>query len=541
MNDTHSLAAWPPYCDRVTLGRGLRRPRRDGVLQSIKGLAFLALSLWLLGCARPAAPTPLAPSAASAASGARAAPAVAVTILHINDVYEITPLEGGRSGGLARVATVRQSLERRNPNTLFVLAGDFYSPSALGNARVDGEPLAGRQMVAVLNAAGLDLATFGNHEFDLRAQAFYQRLRESQFAYVSSNVLDSLGAAYPGVVPRRILTFPGPEGGRARIGVVAATVDANAQPYVRYRDPVTSIREQVALLRDSVDAIVALTHLSLAQDQALVEAIPEIDLVLGGHEHDNWMLRRGRRFTPILKADANVRSVIIVDLTVVAGGRPQVSPRFLAISDSVPEDSAVAAEVVRWTERAYDGFRLAGFEPGEKVAELPISLDGRETTVRNDSGPLTDLIVQAILREAPEADASVLNGGSIRIDDVVQPGPVSQYDVIRMLPFPNRVVVVELPGELLARLLEQGDANRGTGGFLHHAGIERSGTGWTVEGRPIEPARRYQVAMPEFLVSGREVGLSWLSTATPGIRVAEERRDVRLAVIELLRSRYPPD
>ena len=47
-----------------------------------------------------------------------------VTILHFNDVYEITPVEGGRSGGLARVATLRRRLLAENPNTFTLLAGD---------------------------------------------------------------------------------------------------------------------------------------------------------------------------------------------------------------------------------------------------------------------------------------------------------------------------------------------------------------------------------------------------------------------------------
>ncbi len=65
------------------------------------------------------------------------------TILQINDVYEISPLEGGKSGGLARVATVKKELLRENPNTIAVLAGDFLSPSFIGTLKTDsGEPIA---------------------------------------------------------------------------------------------------------------------------------------------------------------------------------------------------------------------------------------------------------------------------------------------------------------------------------------------------------------------------------------------------------------
>jgi 2',3'-cyclic-nucleotide 2'-phosphodiesterase (5'-nucleotidase family) len=58
------------------------------------------------------------------------------TILQINDVYEISPLEGGKSGGLARVATVKKELLRENPNTIAVLAGDFLSPFVYRHAQV---------------------------------------------------------------------------------------------------------------------------------------------------------------------------------------------------------------------------------------------------------------------------------------------------------------------------------------------------------------------------------------------------------------------
>ncbi|MFM7576381.1 MAG: metallophosphoesterase, partial [Microcystaceae cyanobacterium] len=96
------------------------------------------------------------------------------TLLHFNDVYEIMPIAGGKWGGLARVATLRQRLKQENPHTYTVLAGDLLSPSALGTAQVKGERLAGKQMVAVLNQLGLDYATFGNHEFDLSETEFLQ-------------------------------------------------------------------------------------------------------------------------------------------------------------------------------------------------------------------------------------------------------------------------------------------------------------------------------------------------------------------------------
>ena len=184
--------------------------------------------------------------------------AVQVTLLHINDVYEITPIDGGRVGGLARVATVLQRLKAANPNTRMTLGGDFVSPAAVGTARVNGERLAGRQMIAVLNAAALDLTTFGNHEFDISEAQLALRISESRFGWLSSNVTDSLNRPLLGVPRHLILRFSDARGRSARIAVVGATIDQVRKPNLRYLAPVAALRQELALLKDSADAFVAL-------------------------------------------------------------------------------------------------------------------------------------------------------------------------------------------------------------------------------------------------------------------------------------------
>jgi 5'-nucleotidase len=232
------------------------------------------------------------------AGGQKAAkPARSVTFLHFNDIYEITPLAGGTRGGLARLATIRASLARRIPGLVTDLAGDFLSPSALGQARVGGVRLAGRQMVSVLNALGLQWATFGNHEFDLRQEEFLARLDESRFGYVVSNVTDSVGQLFPHTQRHAILRVKSP-GGVVRIGLIGVVNNSTSPSWAKFGSPLDAARREVAVIKDSVDAIVALTHLSLADDQLLVESVPEIVLALGGHEHENYEIRRGPRFTP---------------------------------------------------------------------------------------------------------------------------------------------------------------------------------------------------------------------------------------------------
>ena len=145
--------------------------------------------------------------------------AAAITILHLNDVYEIDAIEGGRYGGLSRAATVLQGLERARSPVLMTLGGDYLSPSAIGTAVVDGQPLAGRQMVDVLNHVGVDWAVLGNHEFDVSETAFRARLAESRFRVVSTNVSDVNGQPFPGAVRSAIV--PVQAGGRTvRLGII---------------------------------------------------------------------------------------------------------------------------------------------------------------------------------------------------------------------------------------------------------------------------------------------------------------------------------
>src|SRR5437667_1819016 len=468
---------------------------------------------------------------------------IRVTLLHLNDVYEIAPLEQGRHGGLARVATIRRQLLAANPHTYTVLSGDLFSPSALGTAPYDGGQLNGRQMVSVLNTMGLDVATFGNHEFDLARAAFEDRLRESRFQWVSSNVRDSLGTPFDGVATHLILRVTDRRWGAQtlRIGMVGVTITSNRARYVRYLDPITAARTEARAIRDSVDILIALTHLSLPEDRELVEAAPEVDLVLGGHEHENWQVWRGPNLTPILKADANARTVDVVELAMnPRTHRPRISSRLVSITDSIAEDSATAQVVSCWLGVAYAGFRAAGFEPTAVVAEIPAQLDGRESVVRQDSTALTGLIGEALLREAPGSAVSIYNSGSIRIDDVVPPGPVSQYDVMRILPFGGKVLSLEMRGRLLRRVLDRGLQNRGAGGYLQVRGAARDSFGtWTVRGQPITDDRWYPLAINDYLVSGRASELDSLNRANADIRGLRELRDIRAAVIDELRRTYP--
>src|ERR1700694_3304016 len=170
---------------------------------------------------------------------------IEVSFVQVNDVYEIAPLSGGREGGMARVATLKKKYSRQRPNTFLVMSGDFVSPPVYNSRPYQGQAVRGRQMIEAMNAAGVDFAIFGNHEFDIRENELQARINEPGFRWISSNAFekdsqgvhpfhDKNGNALPQTY---ILTVHDAGGDSARIGLIGICIPANKASYVQYTDP----------------------------------------------------------------------------------------------------------------------------------------------------------------------------------------------------------------------------------------------------------------------------------------------------------------
>ncbi|GAX60206.1 5'-nucleotidase/2',3'-cyclic phosphodiesterase and related esterase [Candidatus Scalindua japonica] len=477
----------------------------------------------------------------AAMPGLSAGDVVKITLLHFNDVYEIDPVSGGTQGGLARVATLKKRFLKENPNTYAILAGDLFSPSALGTAPYKGGRLDGRQMVATLNTLGLDFVTFGNHEFDLNKDSFYKRLSESNATWISSNVFDEKGNSFPGVSENKIIVVTDDSGKKVRIGLFGVTLAGNQKPYVSYKNPIDTARKMVERLRSKVDILIAVTHLAIEEDMRIAKELPDIDLILGGHEHENIQVWRGLNFTPISKADANARTVYVHELFFNTDKMDlEIVSRIRFITSEIPDDPKTAKVIKRWRDAGYKGFRRAGFEPENMVVMTTESLDGLESSVRNNSTRLTELIGEGMQEVSPGAELAIFNGGSVRIDDVIPPGKVTEYDILRIMPFGGDVLSVKMKGSLLKRVLDQGRKNRGTGGYLQTINVilSNDGSTWQITGIKLKPEKIYNVAINDFLLTGKEIGLDYLTEENKDISDVGNHGDMRKALIAILKKMY---
>ena len=242
-----------------------------------------------------------------------------ITIVQINDVYEIAPLDGGKVGGMARVATVKKEYQSKNANIMLVIAGDFVSPSVYNSLKFEGNRIRGKQMVDALNTAGVDLAVFGNHEFDIPEADLQSRINESAFQWVSSNTFQKKGNDIVPFVKNTvpfpetfIKTFTDKDGTTARIGFIGLTLPFNKAAYVSYTDVFVAAQKYYDQLKSSCDAVIAVTHQAMDDDIKLARQIPGLALIIGGHEHERHYAKIGNVY--ITKADANAKSAYIIKL-----------------------------------------------------------------------------------------------------------------------------------------------------------------------------------------------------------------------------------
>jgi 2',3'-cyclic-nucleotide 2'-phosphodiesterase (5'-nucleotidase family) len=465
-------------------------------------------------------------------------------ILQINDVYKIEGLESGNTGGLARVRTLRKLLESDGTPVLVLHAGDALYPSVMSKY------LEARPMVDVLNLLDGDavkddprlIVTFGNHEFDQKdPKILNERLQESQFQWVSANVRwcnPDCDQRFPKQTDTLQMDLDG-----AKVAIFGLLYPIQ-KSYVRSTDPVAAARETVeGLRRNGAKVVVAVTHEDMGDDVKLLEQVPGIDLIVGGHDHLYMTQQVNGEW--ITKADADAKSAIVYDVTVTPAGQVHTAPLRIALDTTVPKDPAVDARVQTWMAEL--SAKLGG---NETLARTENLLEGVEPVIRGRESALGNLLTD-VAREQMQTDVAVLNGGSVRINDNIVPGPITTYDMEGIFYYTNPLVAFRVTGQQLLEMLRNSvsRADAGDGRFLQVSGLSFTyhpqGTAFVVNaedvkvgGKPLDVSASYTVASIDYLyMNGPEDGYTLFAEATrpPKVNVSREA-DLRKTVEAYLRA-----
>ena len=402
--------------------------------------------------------------------------------MHTNDVH-------GAIDGYAVVARLRDTISSRGAEVLLVDAGDYVQ----GGPDVNFDK--GADAIALMNAAGYDLAALGNHEFDYSPEILERNLAASEFRVVCANVLrsgETLTAAN--------WTYASPSGLKLGFfGLTTPETQTKAMPTVtKGLDFLAGdalydcARAQVSALRGGgADLVIALTHLGVSSESApsrsedLCAAVPEIDFVIDGHSHT--VMTAGERGEPIQSTGTKFAYIGAV---VIDNATKTIEDHFLIPTEGLESDPAVhsvAAAVHAEVDALYSEVI------GESLVELEGDRAYNRTQETNHGRLITDALKWYLLRtpDAISVDAdhliAIMNGGTIR--DYIHVGPVTRKIVYTVLPYGNTLCVVYATGAQLLEALEAATFCTPTqiGGFPHTLGIE-----WTLDTtKPYDQGEQY--------------------------------------------------
>ena len=381
-----------------------------------------------------------------------------------------------------------------------MLAGDFLSPSVASSV------FKGEQMVAALNATGVDLATLGNHEFDFGDDLLIQRMKEARWQWVISNVVDrQTGRPIGGAAPYVFRQFGTLKVGFIGLCLTTSEITADKLKHTRLIDPLTAAARFVPILQNQgAQVIVAVTHLPFAEDRRLLERFPQIDLIIGGHEHFPITATTGHAL--VSKAGSDARFVARIDVTRRPGGRVERFFQLIPVTADIPDDPR-AAEVVATYET-----RL-GVEMDVVLGEIAVPLDAEAVRLRASEQPIGNLVAD-MMRDRVDADVAIVNSGSIRGDRVYPAGPVRRRALVAVHPFGNVICKIEITGSVLLQALNSGVSRMpaASGRFPQVSGLTLTVNlgapagnrvrDVKVHGEPLDPGKRYTVAIPDFLLKG---------------------------------------
>lgn len=245
-------------------------------------------------------------------------------------------------------------------------------------------------------------------------------------------------------------------------------------------------------------------HSKYDTDRAIAAAVPELAAIIGGH--DQILLSPFRRVgkVPVLQAFEKGRYLGRIDLEIDPASRRAkfVSADYLPVTAAIEPDPEIAAVVETYHARLDKMFTAT-------IGRSGVFLDGERQNVRYVETNLGNFVTD-LMRENTGARIALLNGGSLRAS--IPAGPVTLEDVFKSLPYANEIVLIQLTGEELLRVLTRSAAGKPEdedGGFLQVSGLRFTIRGHAVEnvrlgrdGTPIFPSRTYQVAITDFLKSG---------------------------------------
>ena len=400
-------------------------------------------------------------------------------ILHTNDVHGSIEL-------YAKVAAMKDDYEAQGAQVILADAGDYSQGTVYVSVNK------GKDAVTMMNAAGYDVATIGNHEFDYGYAQLKSNLDSAVFKVVCANVLQDgspVFDAYTMINKGGVqVAFVGLETPEAQTKANPALIQGLT--FLAGDEMYAAVQTQVDAARTAgADIVIVLAHLGVDSSSEpntsydLYKKVNGIDFIIDGHSHT--VMTKGPEGEPIQSTGTALNNIGVITIDnatkkiesnelIPIWHTEEVDGENVTVYDYTKSDETVAnaaKAIIDPIDADYD----------QKFAESAVDLNGAKapgnrTEETNLGDLITDAMMWAIKTKAPGVDmnnaVAITNGGGIRA--AIAKGDITKKDVNTVLPFGNTLAVVYVKGSELLEALEVSTycTPKSLGGFPQFAGME---------------------------------------------------------------------
>lgn len=370
-----------------------------------------------------------------------------ITVMSTSDIHgNMLPYKPSGSkiviGGSARASYQFKEIKERNPNTLIVDGGDSPYNTDIANFSK------GRSSVEVMNEQGYDATVLGNHDFDYEFTNLLELANLADYAMLSANTYYKDGTYPEELKPYIIKDLDG-----IKVAIVGLTDDSSKKTThytntmdIDLRNHWEVGEEIISSANKEADLVIALAHMH-SHNNELPKRIEGIDLEIAGG-NDTF----GR---PILVEDTVIVnpggvgvSINQTNLNIKNGELKGYTANQIFLTQDTPEDEKVTNILSDYKKELNDSM-------GEVIGQVSNDIPWSSPLVRTQESPLGNLAADA-LRSYGESDFAIMNGGGLRSG--LTKGDITIGDIYKLLPFDNKVTVVEVTGKSLWDAIENGIA-----------------------------------------------------------------------------------
>jgi len=429
-----------------------------------------------------------------------------LVLLHTNDFHGSLMASDGRSV-IAEMATVVNVVRAVNPQVLLVDAGDINTGSALSNM-FDAEPV-----IRAYNMMGYDAMTFGNHEFDGSLDKLNTQMGLADFSFVSSNIKKQDGS-YLGGNRYLVKHYNDFTVGIFGITTLRTQVIASPDKSLVFVNEIEAARDVVDILRniEKVDIVIGLVHMGDVKETEdhitsieLATAVDGIDIIVDGHSHSYFESPKRAGDTWVVSANEMGKYMGFARIRVKNGKLDG----FDWVSIAVRPDNNIIAMLKPYVDKAGATLKEVIGEASDTFVFGNRLTRYQETSVGNMINDANVWYLRNVSNQ--QVDFAFHNGGNIRAE--LKKGPITQEDVLTVLPFENYLYVVSMTGSQINKLFDFiATIPQGNGGFPQFSSDVRFTIDKTVDkgvikdltigGEPIDPDKTYRFCTNDYVLGG---------------------------------------